>query len=476
MTKKILSMALAIAMVMALSVTAFAQTAALEPADADGASITVSNASKGVTYAVYKLFDATVTGNNGGSIAYQGDIPETLAAYFEKDTADNVLLKEEADAEALFEALSAWAKTATATKSVVSDGSVLTFTDLPYGYYVVTTTQGDAAITVSSTNPNATVIDKNSTVAIGDLEKLVKDNETDGFEELAEVAIGDTVTYQVTFTTSNYAVYEVEVEGVKSTVSKQIQKYTVSDTLPNFLEKVTITSVTVDGTAITTPTFTNNAFDIVWAEKGQNLYNNGAKVVVTYTATITENVAVGGTDNKNTVTVKWTDEDDKTAELSDTANVHSYKMNLTKVDENNTKLDGAKFKLYDAATEGTEIKVVKVSDGVYRVAKTGETGVEIEAGEVVVNGLDADVNYYLEETVAPAGYNKLTARQAVTLVTTGEETTTIADADVTVENKKGTELPSTGGIGTTIFYALGAVMVIGAGVLLVAKKRMSIEG
>ncbi|MBQ5812946.1 MAG: LPXTG cell wall anchor domain-containing protein, partial [Clostridia bacterium] len=110
-----------------------------------------------------------------------------------------------------------------------------------------------------------------------------------------------------------------------------------------------------------------------------------------------------------------------------------------------------------------------VKDGdFYRVADATETEyVDIEAGEVMIKGLDTDT-YYLEEIEAPAGYNMLTARVAVT--------PDVEAVEAVVVNSIGTELPSTGGIGTTIFYALGAVMVIGAGVLLVAKKRMSVEG
>ena len=103
---------------------------------------------------------------------------------------------------------------------------------------------------------------------------------------------------------------------------------------------------------------------------------------------------------------------------------------------------------------------------------------------IAVEGLDADT-YYLEETKAPGGYNKLAGPVKVEIFHTvtdegahmtntlkqGETGTKVARVEI--ENKSGTELPSTGGIGTTIFYVLGSILVIGAVVLLIAKKRMS---
>lgn len=135
------------------------------------------------------------------------------------------------------------------------------------------------------------------------------------------------------------------------------------------------------------------------------------------------------------------------------------------MDGSDNQLTGATFKLYDAETGGNEIKVVKVEDGVYRVAEDGEEGVEIEAGSVTVKGLAADATYYLEETKAPEGYNILTKRQAVTIKVDNS-------AEAKVVNNAGTELPSTGSYGTTIFYVLGTVLVAGVLIYVVASRRV----
>ena len=170
-----MALIIAVAMVMAMALPVMAQTASPSTADADNASITVNNAAKGETYKVVKLFDATVTGTTDGSIAYQGDIPSALSDLFYKDSAGNIHLYRVADSEGRavgaegyvdtyateltadqFATLKTWADGQTATASAVSDGSALTFTGLPYGYYVITSTQG-STVTVDSTNPNATI-------------------------------------------------------------------------------------------------------------------------------------------------------------------------------------------------------------------------------------------------------------------------------------------------------------------------------
>ena len=145
-------------------------------------------------------------------------------------------------------------------------------------------------------------------------------------------------------------------------------------------------------------------------------------------------------------------------------------------------MNGAEFKLYDAKTEGNEIALIDEGNGVYRVATAAEKAAEgfvsatIKAGKVTIKGLDSGT-YYLEETKAPAGYNVLAERVEVKIdhanLTATVEGDTYVSGGVQVINKTGAELPSTGGIGTTIFYVVGGLLVVAAGVLLVTRKRMS---
>lgn len=242
--KKLVSLVIVMALVLSLAVGAAAQTVA--GSSSDGAKITISNAAKGETYNVYKVFDATVTGTQGGSIAYSydGTLPDNLKDVFSVDTAGNVSVIENKTNNDVITALKAWADAQSdPNATAVSDGTALEFTGLDYGYYVVTSTQNSgSAITVTSTNPSATIVDKNTTAPGSNLTKTVDDN---------DVFIGQEVNYTVSFKTANYKT-ETATDGTVTTT--QIVSYTLKDTLPDFLSNVTVTDIIVDedGDASTT--------------------------------------------------------------------------------------------------------------------------------------------------------------------------------------------------------------------------------
>jgi LPXTG-motif cell wall-anchored protein len=505
--KKIFALLIAMVMVLGMSTAVFAQTVDTEQGGT--ATITISNASKGETYAVAKLFDATVSktvkedGENT-SIAYTGSIPDSLSAYFEKDTAGNISLKDGANISdtAFQDALKTWAAS-NVTKSAESDGTELTFTNLQYGYYVITTTQGNGLISVDSTRPNATVIDKNTTPPVNELSKSA--SETDVF-------IGQTVTYTVSFDTANY--YKAD----ENSDPEQIVKYTINDTAATgSLTDITVTSIYVDAdadlettddqTPLTVQQFDNNEIVINWTKDGvagESLYTNGAKLVIVYTAVVADTAAIDGAGNTNTVEVTPTTDKgtDVPTEYKTTETIYTYAIAIKKVDQAGQPLAGAKFQF------PFYVKADKAADGAYIYAGT-EAGDglinEIETpddGLIIVKGVKTG-DYSVTETAAPKGYNKLTAPETVTATKTGAtttSTTTYLDKDgkivdqqteggstvlvnidelaatpIVVVNQTGTELPSTGGIGTTIFYIIGAILVIGAGVVLVTRRRMNVQ-
>ena len=433
------------------------------------ATITIENASQGKDYTLYKLFDATVGAN--GEIAYTVPSGKTLGEndYFSVNSQGNVSAKENIDVSS--EAFKTWAasfgsQVATAT----AENNKIVFTGLTYGYYYVQSSLG-GTITVDSTTPNATLKDKNETKPIipddmdGGGKTIIVNGQT---VTESSVKIGETVTYQIKFEATNHV-----TEGTGDNVtSKLITQYTVVDTPTNVAIDEDSVAVTVAGTTIDNYTKSFDADGVMtltlpWADNDTSIYASPSEVVITYNATVTKDAQDGKANNK--ASIKYTTEDGENPidpdepEYPTLITTHSFTLNKT--DENGKALTGATFRLYDAQTGGNEIKVVKVSDGVYRVAEDGEAGVDIEAGTAVVKGLKADTTYYLEETKAPNGYNILTERKAVTV-------TKDDAAKVTVENHSGAELPSTGSYGTTIFYVVGSVLILGVLIYVIASRRV----
>lgn len=495
--RKLTSLLLALVMVFALAVTVAADGTT---GTTGTGSITISNAAKGETYTIYKLFDATVN-KDGSSIAYTGEIPTSLSAYFAKDANGYISATPEAKngenmSDELKDALKAWTANATAAATAKSEGSALNFNGLAYGYYVVTTTQGNQVISVDSTMPDVTIVDKNSS-APKDLSKTADSD---------NVSIGDTVTYTVRFKTSNY--YGAGEDA------KEIVFYNIEDTLPDFLSDVKVTSIIVDNDGNDTTTddradvtaqFADKKIVIDWYDEDNSkfLHDNGATVTITYTAKVTDNAAIDGTGNTNKVTVTWTTKNGTEpgpGELKQEETIYTYAIALKKVNNKGTALPGAVFEF------PFYVQTTPDANGAYIYAGTtageGLTNqiTTPDSGVIVVKGVKSGT-YEIKEVTAPAGYNKLTAPVTVEAVKTSQTSThttvyldengnttntqtektievkvdidTIAATAVVVLNKAGTELPSTGGMGTTIFYVLGAVLVVGAGVLLVTKKRMS---
>lgn len=228
--------------------------------------------------------------------------------------------------------------------------------------------------------------------------------------------------------------------------------------------------------------------DVKTCAEGLDL-NDGATITVTYTAHLNEkayvNIAGGGTDNKNRVYLEYSNNPRISTSLDHTPEsevcVYTYQLNNTKyrdeVNENN-KLEGAGFRLYSDEACNNEIKLKKNNDGTYsRDFSTGASGVEMisdNKGQFNVKGLDAGT-YYLKETNPPAGYGACANKEIVISATHDVNHVDLSgNLSTTIINKKagGITLPSTGGIGTTIFYVVGGGLMVAAIVLLVTKKRM----
>lgn len=472
--KKTLAIVLALVMILSLATTAFA---------ANDGTITVNNAAIGKEYKAYKILDATV---NGDAIAYtttaaMKDVigavgspfnvatePDANGNYSVTSTADVSTIKDWiADNLSSFEAISA-------TTGVTDDKATATtvqWAGLAYGYYYVTSSLG-SEVTIDSVNPSATIIDKNDSQPNTPVKTA---------DETAQ--IGDEVSFTITFNATNFVTESTDDADGEP---EQITEYTITDTPNGYDIDVSTLAVKVgdvDITSLITDEAVNAdtgvlSFTIPWVDgDGKNIYADPSVVTITYKGTVNADAFDGAAENEVTIA---NDAQDDVLTAEDTTT--NYNLTINKVDGENEALEGAKFELLRNGTalslialtddEITALGIVKAEKTVYyRVAYTGETGTTTidmsEATSAVIYGLDGADTYSIKEIEAPEGYNKLS--------TNIDHAMENANGTEEVTNLQGTELPTTGGIGTTLFYIFGAVLVVGAAVLLITKKRMSAE-
>lgn len=471
--KRFMALFAALALVLAMAAPAFADTAAT-------GSITIKNAIEGTTYTAYKIFDldyVDATTTTKASYAYTADanwkafVTGTGAGvayvdYNEKTgavTAKPTFTKEQAPAFA--KAALAYAQESSAITGVTATADTsgkVEFTGLALGYYVVDTPMG-ALCVLDSTAPSVTVNEKNEVPSV---EKKVKVGSS--YEATNTAKIGDTVEFKTEINVkkgaANYVLHDKMDDGL---------------TLDSSSIKVTVDGADVTAGAATYTikttgmTDTGCTFEIVFADT-YVAGLAGKTIVVTYSATLNSKAVVAGTGNNNETYLKYGNNNDTTHGKTTT---YTYEFDVVKTNEENQLLEGAVFSLYASEEATTPMNLVAVSTGVYRLPTTGETAsvTQFTAGKVTIQGL-ANGNYYLEEITAPKGYNKLDHRVKITIDNANLKANTTeslyTNGGVKVENKAGTVLPGTGGIGTTVFYLIGGGLMVAAAVLLIAKKRM----
>lgn len=492
-TRQFFALLLALVLTLGLCATAFAD-------ETKPGSITISNPAQGKTYEVFKLLDIVEDesdlANKGFIYKLTNDDWATFittvqdgsgAKYFnlfENGGMTYVLANENlkggiADFAAKAKAYAEEKKLQPVQKATASDGNELTISGLGLGYYLVRSDLG-ILCSLDTTAPNAEVKEKNeATVIVKNVEDTTKK------QNVAEIGTYVKFTIRITVKDKapvNYKLVDEMTEGLT---------FVKNETYP--------LTVTVNGSALAaenynvaetteprgfTLTFNNNA------EGSASILKTGDVVTVTYYAQINENAKIADEANVNKAKVEY---GTNSHTEYDTTETYVWKMNIVKYtmeQETEKKLAGAIFKLSRDEAGAQVIKLVKVDDTTYRLALPTEIDTAVDTittgktGELVINGL-ADGTYYLTETKAPRGYNLLREPVKVTIghkdangkltetSFVADQTQTDTSGVVKVENNAGAELPSTGGIGTTVFYVLGSAMALGAVILLVTKKRMA---
>ena len=512
LVSRLMAVLMAMTMILSMSMTAFA-------ADASKGTLTVNNTVADKTLDLYQIFTATKSENN---VAYT--LNSAYEGFFRTKVENGSSLSGEALSEAAYNYVNtqvgtdgsngaAFAKDimgwilgntatveATHTTTTTTDTTTV-INDLDYGYYVVyplgatdtSTAPGNETVKsvaslVSVTGTDATVNMKSNYPTVV---KKVNDKIAD------DVNIGDTVTYTLTSKVPDMTGYTSYVFNFNDTLSagltfNEITSVTVGDT--------TITKVDAGQEANNTYTLTQDGQNITITMNNfldSNKNNTGKEIKVTYTATLNKDAVTGFDANKNSATVEYSNKpgtDNKGESEPSIVDVHTFNFTIFKYylkGADKTGLANAEFELYKANGEvaGDKVNIKKVTNGEYRVATSEEAAAEGfksdvivsgNNGKVLVKGLDAGT-YYLRETKAPEGYNKLLSDIKVEIKATyGAEgklesytvdytyngTTTQGTAitnktdspEVAVENKTGAQLPSTG--------SKGALMVTLAGIVL----------
>lgn len=476
--KKVLSIILTFVMLLAMAAPSFAE--------AETGSITINDAVVGQTYTIYQVLDLESYNASANAYAYKAttawntfiNSDAIKGTYVEVDAQGYVTWKDGADAAAFAKAVQKYAKDNSITNqgSVTATTTTVSFTGLDLGYYLVDTTLGTLC-SLDTTNPNAVMQEKNE---VPTNVKTVEEDSTGNYGEKDDADIGQTVNFKSTITAQAGA-----------------ENYVFHDTMSAGLTYTGVTGITLNGTTVdasnyvlSAPAVDGDTFDISFKQAFCDTLKANDQIVISYTATLNENAVISGDGNPNTSKLSYGDSSNTKFTPDSQTKTYTWDVDVFKYAESTTgegedakteevALAGATFTLSKNSDGSNPIALVSKGNNVYRVAKTGETGTVTEittdaTGKFTVKGLDADT-YYLTETAAPAGYNKLAGPVTIVIgengVVNGTDEAPQGVDEVKVLNNTGAELPSTGGIGTTIFYAVGIILMAGAVFFVVRRKR-----
>lgn len=476
--RKITSLLLTLLMVFALATTAFAASGTND----NSGKIIIDNAVKDQTYTIYQILKLESYDTDENAYSYKAtddwndfiNDADIKDVYVEVNKQGYVTWKKGASVADFAAKAKAYAETNMLANqgSKKAESNTVEFTGLNLGYYLVDSTLG-ALCSLDATNPTVTIKEKNGTPT---LDKQVQEDANNNWGDTNDADINQVVNFKVTI----------------NVVDGQPQNYVMHDIMSNGLTfDSTSVKVTVNGQdssaykLVTEGLSDGCTFEIQFADPKPN-----DVIVVTYSAKLNSNAIVVLDGNSNKAKLSYTDTNDTSHDTTwDETKTYTWDLDILKYangDESKVLKDAQFVLLNKDKTKVATIVNGKLT-GWADVPAAGTDGTITwpantvlttnDNGKIEIDGLDADT-YYLREVKAPTGYNKLA--DDIEVVITGatkndDGTLTYTTVVAKVNNQSGTELPSTGGMGTTIFYIFGSILVLGAAVLLVTKKRMSAE-
>ena len=499
--KKIISFALALMLIVALSATVYAA--------GETGSITINGVSNDTTYAIYCLLALESYDKSSGAYSYtvnsawNGFFATAEAQEYVAVNSDGyaswIAGEDDSVVAAFAQKALAYAKandidpvkSSANPGELVITGNAGKFSGLPLGWYLVDSTAG-ALCGLTTTDPDASINTKNH---IPTIDKQVQEDLTGMWGDVNTADIGQIVNYMsiihVAAGAENYVLHDEMSEGLTFVQDLSDPGNLRGVTLINHVNSLGVETALTLGTDYTVKTSALGdtcTFEVEFSDALVASLKANDRIVIFYNAMLNRNALIEG-DNINEA---WLEYGENKFTAHDQTKTHTFSIDIVKTDSSNKLIDGAQFRIYDAAVAGNEIAVVPLMEAddltpkldakgnpMYRRARTDEEGVAIEVidGQVTVVGFDNGV-YYLEETAAPAGYNKLTSRKEFTVADASlsavyNDGIFSTGSGVHVVNKTGTMLPETGGLGTLLFTVLGGGTALGTGVVLVTKKRMS---
>lgn len=493
--KKIAAIMFAFMMVVSMSCNVKADEGTTATTGETG-TITINNAVDGQTYTIYKLLDLesyepkkNEQGEEIGNYSYKPNkdwnnfiskaVDSAGTNYFIVDENGYARwnVNETKTAEFAQKAL-AYAKDPTTSISSIAHekatSTTVKFDKLELGYYLVDSSVG-ALCNLNTTNPNMIIQEKNGVPSV---EKTI----TSGGDIAADyksnsVNIGDTISFQIKIDVKkgakNYVLHDELSSGLTLIQNNVTKEYVHVQANDNITDTMSTSDYTFGQS--------QNGFTVTFKPEFLKKHENEEyTILVNYYAILNDQATIGSSGNVNKTILDY-GESNKTT--PSTTTTYTFGIPVFKYTNVNTPLAGAEFILStdpNCVDDTKNLKFTKNTEGKYRYDKTGSTTLTSldkgrDKGRIDVEGLKAGT-YYLKETKAPDGYNLLKKPVTITIDSEGkiyvDGSGEVNNGDVRVQNNSGTLLPSTGGAGTTMIYLVGAVLVLGSGVVLATKRRV----